>query len=784
MPRFEPRPPAETGSPLSPATREILRRAGGKTGGLLFLIGEDRAVRSRMLREIGRLAEDRHLEVVRLRAFAQDRCAPYGAMVPWFGKWFRPTPEELQAPTALDHSFFTIMAGIADLSPGAGFSPVLGFGLDVPAAPWIGPATAATPSATPSLAPTPAPTSAPGPSSAPSSPGAAGAPLAPLDPLEMRTKLTELVHGRTREAPTVVTIEGAEHVDLASREWLSFVGGQLPTMPLVIVLSLDPGSPTFEAWRQAFAKVPGTWEKWPPPEKDDGPRESTPSPHRALDRDARSLLRAVDAAGPDATRELLLRVLSWDAARFDRAMGELRADGTLEEEGPRLEIAPHAVQGGGDLLPDDPGEVGLHRSLAEALEAQSYRPQGPALFRLGEHWAASGDVERAVPLLSAAASEAERWGSPELAVERLVRALGLLSRWSSPKAREAEERVQAQLAEVHHRASNTTGTVEAYERAMELAQSRGAPPEAWAAYIPGLARARTLLGEDPEALVTATLERVRDRSPEIEGSLWNVLGFFYRERGRLGEAAEVYERACALVDLGRDEDLRARVHEDAATFYIFGGSDPELDRACTHARQVLTLARRLEGVDQSQLRSGAFEVLSWVALSRGELQEAVEQGEAALAEARRSGFRAVVLEILGNQAEVHLECGRLHRARELAQELAEQCDRYGLWELDSNRMLSVFLEGRLALARGGWETAQQKLEKVVSLSEVAGSKILAGQALALLVVVAAERGDLDHARALRDRLDREDLRRSLPGFTLRHLEKIEPRLVRGAPTLR
>jgi tetratricopeptide (TPR) repeat protein len=741
--RLEPRPPAKARSPLSPATLEILRRLGGGRGGLLFLTGEDRTSRTGLLRAVAARAEELHLETVRLRAHPLDRLTPYGALNPWFARWYQRAPEgPRRAGDGLDASFFTALAGLIETSSGSGPSrSTSDHGSEVP------------------VPPVPPP---------------AGPP--PLGPEEMRAELLALVEGRSKEGHAVVTLQDAEFLDPAGREWLSFLGGRLGSLPLVVVLSLDPHAAEFEKWRAAFSQVTTTWERWP---AEPTSRRSEPAPLdvvRKLPTPSRELAAVVGLAGPDARAGLVREVLGVDQERMEEAARPCIEAGIIEREGELLQLTEPG------LFPDlggtlDPSRVlALRREVARVSTRQEGPARGPRLFRISEHWAATGDTEHGAVSLIEAALEAERWGSPELAEDRLTRALSLVQAEPTPRGRELEERAYGELAKVRLRGSNPAGAAEAFERALSLAKGRGEKPSHWASFVGGLATAQTRLGQDPEPLLTATLETIHGQSDDLEASLLSSLGFYYRERGRTQLATEVSERACELAERGGSASVKALAHLDIAEAYFFGGGAPELEKARAHLQRAVRYRHALEGTSEASLVPMILDALSHVELALGQAQDAVRYGDDALASARQVGTRTCLLQVIGNQAEVHIEVSGLVRAKELTEELRRQCDRFGLQDRDVDRQQLLLLEGRVAASRGAYGLARQSLERLAEVAEKAGTRYYLGQALAHLVAVSVHQGEIESARRYLRRLEREGVRKTLPGITLRHLEVAEARM--------
>lgn len=727
--------------PASPNVAETLGLLQQGHGRFLFLAAEERSIRARRLREIASESRSQGFEHIALRAHPLDSCAPFGALLPWLVQWYTPPTSKVSAAAAVDNgpraplgsSFSIALAGLIlpeSTSPGLPASPLAQAG---------------------------------------AKPNSKEAPARSLSPEDVRAELLELVQGRTRQRPAVVSIEDADHLDASSREWLSFLGRRLNDLPLLMLLAVDPFAETFEDWRTELAHAPCAWDR-SPPLSGRAPRAPTLSERlRPLPPRTTELLSVVVLAGPDAEEGLVREVLGWKEDEVALAASPAidaglmaRTSGTMESLDP-------------GLYPDLAGTLtksrvtGSHRAIARALEMRHPRAQGALLFRLSEHWAEGGEVGSGVAALSSASLEAERWGSPEIAEGRLRRALALAQSEPTARGRELEEKAYAQLATARARAGDPKGSRDAFGRALQIAQQRGGKPLQWGKYVSGWADAETRLGGDPEERLKATYEQVKGRSNELEASLLRSLGFYYVERGRPDLGVEVSERACALAERGSDIVLTVRAHQTAMNAYLFGGDSPEKARA--HVQKALEYRSELEGTADAGFLAVLIDGLSNVECAIGNERAAVQRGEEALAAARQFGHRSALLLVLGNLAEHCAEAGDLRRAQELSDELGRICDHLGLPEKDTSRQQKLLLEGRISMAAGDHETARKKLEHLAESSERGGGRYFLGQALVHLTVLSVERGDLETAHRHLRRLEREGVRKTLVGQNRRILDR-------------
>lgn len=707
---------------------------------MLVLTGEDRIARRELLRAVSARAAEMGLENVHLRAHPLDAGAPYGALHPWLTRWYRTrAPESEPAEGKLDATFLTALAGVI-LGEGEGPAPTVAAALETEE----GPARPAEPP--------------------------------PMAPEEVRAGLLSLVEDRSRRRPAVVTIEEGEYLDSASRDWLGFLSRRLPELPLVVVISLDPRAPGIEAWQRELGQVGTTWERWPPHGSSRGEEVPYGRRLRGLSPDGRKALAAVVLSGPEATSSLLRDVLGWKEDRLTAALKTVQADHWVELVDDRWALLEPA------LYPDLAGDLSssegaaLHRAIAKVMSERRKRWQGPPLFRLAEHWAGAGEVGPGVETLRSSATEADRAGSPELAERALRRALVLAQGDPTPSAREMEEQLYEQLAVSRTRAGDSSGSVDAYRRAMTLVQEHGVRPVRWARLVAGLSGSETRLGHDPEPLLKEALSKVEGSSHEAEATLLSALGYFYRERGRRELSQETMERACRLAERGSSAPLKVQSRIGAAQAYFFGGDSADVDRARRHLKRALEYQDRLEGTPEASLTVQALDGLAAMALTQGDFPEAVRYGEEAIAAARRSATRYDTMLVLGNEAELQLEVGNLRRARELAQELRGLIERFGLGEIDGNFQQLLLVEARIALARGAFGPARRHLDHLLAAAARSGTRYFSGQALVCLIDLEIQRGDLSAAEEGWARLEREGLLQTLPLVARHHLEEAEAKL--------
>ncbi len=714
-------------------------------GTFVLVLGGSREARASLLGVVEQNAASSGWETLRLRAHPLDAMVPYGALQPWLSRWYHPT-EDAGAPShdgsRRPHSetfampLVGLIAGLPSRAPherehgGGGSRSTLADRSDEVRA---------------------------------------------FTPAELRAELVDLVQGRTRQNPAVVLIEDADFLDAASRDWFSFLALRMTDMPLAVAIALEGEAEETEFWRQNLAEAPAAWCPLPMDPLGASGEERLRSRLRALPPRTLEALSLAVVAGPDADRTTLKEVLGMTDKELNLALSPAIDAGLLRLDGDRYDCPEPA------LFPDLLGSVrsaqlvGLHRNLAQALTKRpAHQQQGKALFRLSDHWAEAGEIGRGVPALLAASKEAERWGAPELAEQRLLRAVVLSQTDPTARGRETEEKVYAEIAKLRLRANRPVEAREAFQRAMALAKERGARALQWARYVSGIADAEVRLGGHPDELLRSTLAQVQGRSNELEALLLRSLSYYYLERARFDESIAAAERASELAEKGPDAVLKVRCHNSAASSYIFSGLEPE--RARAHLLKALEERPRLEGTSDQLILVNIMDGLSLLECSLGRESEAVRWGEEAITTARRYGYGSTLLLVLGNTPEHYVHTREFAKAKALTDELRRLVDRLGLPERDNNRQQLYLLEGRIAAETNDVATARARFEGMVAMSEKGGSRVFLGQALVHLVVLSARHHDLEAARRYYHRLEKEGVMRSLMGENRRLLEQVEPLL--------
>lgn len=217
---------------------------------------------------------------------------------------------------------------------------------------------------------------------------------------------------------------------------------------------------------------------------------------------------------------------------------------------------------GEQLLPAE--RATLHRLCARALEAAPQLALGSARAAIAAHWFAAGDPEHAVPALLEAAAEAEAGSGFAESCLLLERALGLWDQ--APRATAGLDR-----GEVLLQAADLANLAGDHERAV------------------GLARAAIAALDGIPALQASAADTPAGPLARAAGA-WERLGRFQWDAGASEDALAAFHRAAELTAADQQSPVGARVLAAQATALMLAGRYQESRPA---AEEALALARRL-----------------------------------------------------------------------------------------------------------------------------------------------------------------------------------------------
>ena len=423
-------------------------------------------------------------------------------------------------------------------------------------------------------------------------------------------------------------------------------------------------------------------------------------------------LRVASAAGQRVDPELLAAAAALDEITLYDALREcvsrqvLVPDPTagIERYVFRHALLQEAVYD--DLLPGE--RTRLHAAFARTLEARSDGDAAHAA-ELAYHWYAAHDLPRALELAVAAGDHAAAgYAFPE-ALDQFERAIGLWDQVPDAEARAGRDRTDLLAAAA------------SVARFQEPARA--------------VAHIQTAIG-----LIDAATDPIR------AGLLNERLGRYAWIAGQGGLANEAYRRAMDLIPVDPPSEARARVVAGLAQILMLGGhfseSRPLAEEALVlaravdardtegHALNTLGVDRGIDGDMDGSLADlaaalaiaeaadivddigRAYANQAWMLDSAGRLEEAVAVAEAGIVMSERVGLmRFFGTHLLCNKAD---ELYRLGRWDESARALQRAED---VGPLGVNEILSAELAARLALSRGSFDEAAERLRPLARLAE-------------------------------------------------------------------
>jgi len=405
---------------------------------------------------------------------------------------------------------------------------------------------------------------------------------------------------------------------------------------------------------------------------------------------ATAVIEAAAVAPPVLDGELLLAVCGEASDSVDEclASGVLRVvDGGVAF---RHELSRAAVEE--SLSPAR--RLALHRSVLLAL-TDCARP-GTDLARIAHHATMAADRDAVLRYAPAAGKQAARVGAYREAAAHYAQALRF--------AEELSPGDRAALLEGRSRAlylaDDQTEAIDVIREAIRCRQEQRAPLEE--------ARALT----------------------ELTDYLWC--------RGYLGEADETVARAVQLVEGHPEQREHAYVLHTQALAALTSG---ELDLTLTLARQALEIGERCGDT----LIAGHARVTVAGTVARRDLEHGLPMIEEAIEAARRDGEHEVAAR--GTNALVFraLDVDRHDLAERYLREAIEYCTEHtqDLWRINVQAVAA-----RWALDRGRFDEAVRHAETVIA--DPRESPWTHHEALCVLALVRARRGDPGAARALAD----------------------------------
>jgi DNA-binding CsgD family transcriptional regulator len=402
---------------------------------------------------------------------------------------------------------------------------------------------------------------------------------------------------------------------------------------------------------------------------------------QAMSEPAQQVLRVAAVAGRRVPDRLLAEVVGQPEADLEQGLREAVGAGVLVTDSAsgtyafRHALLQEAVYG--ELLPGE--QVRLHAAYARllAIDAEGFAAE------LAHHCLASHDLVGALAASVRAAEEAAAVLAPAETLGHLSSALKLWERVPDPVTVTGTDRVELTLRAAE--AASATGDL---QRAASLAQD--------AAMTAGAI-------EDP-----AQAARVYER-----------LGLYLLDAGRVEEALRARARAVELVSTHPPTPLRARVTAAMAQALINAGRRDEARRWCDEA---LAVARAVGSADDEAdvlVTLGIIEVYDDPA-------KAHSLYAAARARAAAAGNLEIELRALQDLAWLEYQLGNLTAARATWDDGAELAQRTGLaWSLFGTYLGCGQLVVRYVM--GAWDDSEQLAMAVPELvTTLAGAQLAVG----------------------------------------------------------
>jgi serine/threonine-protein kinase len=457
-----------------------------------------------------------------------------------------------------------------------------------------------------------------------------------------------------------------------------------------------------------------------------------------LVEDDRNLLDVAAVDGLTFDGEAVAATVELSPLKVLRALQRIyRAHGLIEpcETGFRFVNAAFQEALYIDLAPDL--RRMLHRRFAEQLEQRS----GVVPQRIGGHWEAAGDLERAAPYLREAAVTAARRQEFHRSIDLAERA-GLRPDRLDPAC--LLEHAATVLAVVL-----SYSDVGRRETAIEILEAlQGAAAEAGEEDIrleAAVRLSRTRSSADGSSAMDegALREAARREDLRICGTARFLLGTLCRDRGELAEAEQWLREATDLLRERRQEGSLATALDLLATVRKRQGDFAEAERLHTEAAQY---ARKVG----HQVNAAVSEVnAAMVAFAQGTTAGLAEKLQRAAETFTLEGAPNLAAHATVLLADVHLAAGELDAADEAVADALPTLERTGyLAGLVGARTAAA----EVALARGDWDSVRQCLSEVAAARDLDRDELHRVAAIRVQLHCLLDEPD-DAARVARDAME-------------------------------
>ena len=454
-------------------------------------------------------------------------------------------------------------------------------------------------------------------------------------------------------------------------------------------------------------------------------------------------LRVASAAGQRVDPELLAAALDMDATSLYDALREcvshqvLVPDPTagVERYAFRHALLQEAVYD--DLLPGE--RTRLHATFARTLEASSADGATHAAA-LAYHWYAAHDLPRALEAAVAAGEAAEvGYAFPE-ATAHYERVIELWDQVPDAEAHAGRDQVDllAALAGVA-RFHDAARSVEHVQAAIRLVDETADPIRAGLLYE-RLGRYAWIAGQgDLANQGHRTAMNLIPAEPPSEARARAVAGLaqILMLGGRFEDANALSEEALTIACAIGARDIEGHaLNTRGLSRAVYG----DIDGADADLRRALAIAEEVGIVDDI---GRAYANWTWVYVVAGRLDESIALAERAVAVSQRLGLmRFFGAHLLCGQADDFFRLGRWEEAERAVRRAHDDV------MLGINRILAEELLGRLAMARGRFAEAAERLQPLARMADRAADIQFISPVQSSLAELALWEGRPDDAAAI------------------------------------
>jgi DNA-binding CsgD family transcriptional regulator len=427
----------------------------------------------------------------------------------------------------------------------------------------------------------------------------------------------------------------------------------------------------------------------------------------ALPCDARTVLSAAAAAGRRAGHRLLAEVAGLQEDELLEALRAAVAHHVLvqDDDGYAFRHALLQEAAYGDLLPGE--RTALHLLIAEAMSTDPSLGDGAGAAELAQHWRAAHRMPEALAAFARAGLESERASAFAEAAAHFEAALEVWDRVDG-----AAQRTGLTKAEVVAHAAEDTHLTGHHPRAVALGrQAIGLADEAGDVVRSALARERLgrylWLGGDSDRALDAYREAVSLLPPEPPtpelGRVLAAEGQILMLRGLSEEGQESCERA---IEIARAVGARAVEGHALNSLGMMMGATGDWERSERALRDAMRIAEELSELDDL---GRAYVNLAECIDMQGRVAESAELGLEGARYAERVGVGSYTLFLRGDVSWRLIRLGRLDEAEALAKNvLAER-------PFGTSGVVVQASMGHLALRRGKLDVAIEYFERSLGM---------------------------------------------------------------------